>query len=342
MAASQEADDAAGFFLCDIFDASPKGDLGTMEHPIFSLSTRPDRRILSYVHNDVTVDVTPSVRGRATIHDKDILIYCISQLMAALNAGRTISRTLQIKAHDLLISTRRDTSGDGYARLRDAFERLAGTRITTNMSTGGVEVTQGFGLIESWKIVRRAPLKGGPGKEGRAGRMISVVVTLSEWIFRAVQAKSVLTLSRDYFTLRKPLERRVYELARKHCGRQPEWRVSVTTLHKKAGSAAPLRVFRAAVRRMVVDDGLPGYVLSEMAGDLICVTRRAAVVLAGDAPVLCPDTLEAARTLAPGADVYALVASWQAFWADSGRPRLGNPDRAFLGWVRTQPAAGPR
>ena len=59
-----------------------------MEHPIFSLSTRPDRRILEYSHNGIQVQVTPSVKGRAMIHDKDILIYCISQLMAALNAGR--------------------------------------------------------------------------------------------------------------------------------------------------------------------------------------------------------------------------------------------------------------
>ena len=78
----------------------------------------------------------PSVRGRATIHDKDILIYCISQLMAAVNAGRVISRTLKLTAHDLLVATKRDTGGDSYARLREAFERLAGTRITTNLVTG--------------------------------------------------------------------------------------------------------------------------------------------------------------------------------------------------------------
>ena len=66
----------------------PKDDMATMEHPVFSLSTRPDLRILSYAHNGVEITVTPSVRGLATIHDKDILIYCISQLMAALNAGR--------------------------------------------------------------------------------------------------------------------------------------------------------------------------------------------------------------------------------------------------------------
>ncbi|MFD1810575.1 replication initiator protein A [Gemmobacter lanyuensis] len=79
-------------------------------------------------------------------------------------------------------------------------------------------------------------------RKTRGGRMISVTVTLSDWLFRAVLGRSVLTLSRDYFSLRKPLERRIYELARKHCGRQPDWRVSLAVLHKKAGSAAPLRV----------------------------------------------------------------------------------------------------
>jgi plasmid replication initiation protein len=62
----------------------------------------------------VAVTVTPSVKGRATIHDKDILIFCISQLMAALNAGRQVSRTLHLTAHDLLVATNRDTSGDAY------------------------------------------------------------------------------------------------------------------------------------------------------------------------------------------------------------------------------------
>lgn len=317
-------------FVCDVFDASPKDDLGSMEHPIFSLSTRPDRRILSYSHNGTTVDVTPSVKGRATIHDKDILIYCISQLMAALNGGRDVSRTLQLRAHDLLVATNRDTSGDSYARLREAFERLAGTRITTNMTTGKTETTTGFGLIESWEIVRRS----------KGGRMVSVTVTLSEWLFRAVVSKSVLTLSRDYFRLRKPLERRVYELARKHCGRQPEWRVSVATLHKKSGSAAPLRVFRAALRKMILAGNIPEYQMEEQPGDLISFSRMGQVVEAVGAPTLVSETLEIARAMMPGADVYALEAEWRSWWAETGRKRLIAPDQAFLGWLKTRVARG--
>ena len=316
----------ADFFVCDLFGAALKDDLGTMEHPIFSLSTRPDRRVLRYEHNGTQVQVTPSVRGRATIHDKDVLIYCISQLMAAMNAGRAVSRTLQIKAHDLLIATNRDTSGDAYARLKDAFERLAGTRITTNIATGGTETTSGFGLIESWEIVRHT----------RAGRMVSVTLTLSDWLFRAVLNRAVLTLSRDYFRLRKPLERRIYELARKHCGRQPGWKVSVAVLHKKSGSAAPLRVFRAALRRMIVDANLPDYTMCEEPGDLIAFGRQGQVLDAAQAPLLPSTAHEAARALAPGWDAYALEAEWRSWWEATGAPRLGNPEAAFLGWVRTK------
>lgn len=316
-------------FVCDVLAAVPKHDLASMEHPIFSLATRPDRRVLAYEHNDVTVTVTPSVKGRATIFDADVLIFCISQLVAALNAGQPTARRLTLTAHDLLLQTGRETSGDGYKRLRDAFERLAGTRITTNILTGPpedpVEVTTGFGLIEGWEIVRRT----------RKGRMVAVSVTLSDWLYRAVLARSVLTLSRDYFTLRKPLERRLYELARKHCGRQPFWRVSLATLQKKTGSASPRRVFRAMVREILREDRLPDYTLIEEEGDILRVERREVVEPAGTGPgALAPETFEAARALAPGADIYALEARWRAWWAETGRRRLGSPDAAFLGWVK--------
>ena len=314
----------ADFFVCDIFDALPKDDLASMEHPLFSLSTRADLRVLSYAHNDVTITVTPSVRGRATLFDKDILIYCISQLMAALNAGRPISRTLHLRAHDLLVATNRETSGDGYHRLVEAFERLAGTRITTNITTAEIEETTGFGLIEAWQIQRRT----------RGGRMVSVRVTLAEWLFRAVLAKSVLTLNRDYFRLRKPLERRIYELARKHCGHQPQWRVSLPVLAHKSGSASPLRVFRRMIRDMISANHLPDYELAEEIGDIILIRPRRVVLAPGEGPRLSSEAIEEARRLVPGVDAYALEADWRAWWVATGCPKLRSPDAAFLGWVR--------
>ena len=314
------------FFTCDVFDALPKDDLASMEHPLFSLATRPDLAILRYAHNGTLIEVTPSVKGRATIHDKDILIYCTSQIMAGLNAGRPVARHLHLRAHDLLQATNRETSGDAYRRLREAFERLAGTRITTNLVTGAHEVTRGFGLIEDWEIVRKT----------RGGRMVQVRVTLSEWLYSAIMAKSVLTLSRGYFQLRRPLERRLYELARKHCGRQPEWRISLEVLQKKAGSNSPRRVFRAMLRDVIEAGQIPDYTLTLDAGDLLWVTPQVVVEPlvpgVGLAP-LSEATRDRARARAPGWDIHALEAEWRGVWHRSGRPPLRAPDRAFLGWL---------
>ncbi len=309
------------FFLCDISSALPKDDMASMEHPVFSLSTRPDRRILSYAHGGASVEITPSVKGLATIHDKDVLIYCISQLVAAMNAGRPVARTLELVAHDLLLACGRETSGDSYKRLRDAFERLSGTRIVTNIPTAETVTTSGFGLIESWQIVRRT----------RSGRMVSVSVTLSDWLYRAVLSKSVLTLSRDYFSLRKPLERRLYELARKHCGRQVRWPVSMAVLHRKSGSASPLRVFRRMIRDMEAADLLPDYRVAVEEGDLVVVSQRAPVP-GEDGPVLSAQAIETARAAAPGMDIYALEADWRRYWVASGKPRLRSPARAFAAY----------
>lgn len=317
------------FFICDVLDAIPKDDMASMEHPIFSLSTKPDHRVLKYEHNGLTVEIAPSVRGLATIHDKDILIYCISQLMAKMNRGEKPHRELFLTAHDLLVSTNRETSGDGYRRLVEALERLSGTRIKTNIKTGSEEITSGFGLVDSWRVIRKSD----------SGRMVSVKVTLSDWMYNAVLGHEVLTLHRDYFRLRKPLERRVYEIARKHCGKSDEWRIGLKTLQKKSGSNSPPRVFKAMIRKLVAHDYLPDYSV-ELNGETVIFTNRETMKAISEPedmdsfPVLDPESYNDARIVAPGFDVYYLEQEWLAMWCDSGKPRLKNPDKAFIGFCK--------
>ena len=239
------------FFVCDILDAAPKDDMGSMEHPMFSLSTKQDHRIRHYEHNGNTLTIAPGAYGLATIWDKDILIYCISQMVEAMNRGREdVSRTVWVTAYDLLAATNRTTSGVGYRRLKAALERLQGTQITTNIMTNGQRVTRGFGLIDSWEIVEKSP---------DDDRMVAIEITLSEWLYNAIRGREVLTISRDYFRLRKGIERRLYELARKHCGRQASWKISLDLLHKKSGSGGPLKEFRRKIRIIAGSDHLPDY-----------------------------------------------------------------------------------
>ena len=318
------------FFVCDLMDAAPKGDMASMEHPIFSLSTKPDHRIRRYEHGSTYVEVKPSADGLATVHDRDILIYCISQLMAAQNAGQPVSPVLHFKAHDLLKATNRMTNGQGYEALKAALERLAGTRISTNISTGGQEIFETFGIIERAKIVR----------ETRDGRMQEVEVKLSDWAFNAIKHQEVLTLHRDYFRLRKPLERRMYELARKHCGKKDEWKISLPLMQKKCGSASTEKEFRRLVSKIVEEDQrfqhMPDYSVTLESDDMVIFRSRGSVPLATSSmPLVTVGTLSAetyhdARTVAPGWDVYYLEREWRDWITEAPR----SADAAFIGFCR--------
>ena len=242
------------FFLADLFDYALKDDGASMEAPIFTLATKPDLSIWEWRSKDESkyVKVAPSVLGRATQHDKDVLIYVCSQMVAGLDRGRedAKNRTVRFTVYDFLVTTNRQTSGEGYRLLQEAFERLRGTSITTDIRTGGQRVKQGFGLIDEWQIVEKSPTD---------ERMIAVEVTLSRWLFHAIQAFEVLTIHPDYFRLRKPLARRLYELARKHCGHQTQWKIGLALLQAKSGSKSTLKEFRRAVRAIEADNSLPEY-----------------------------------------------------------------------------------
>ena len=86
------------FFVADICDANPKADTASLEHPLFALRAG-DRKVRRYQHNDTTVEIRPGLKGLATIHDKDVWIYCISQLVEAMNRNyKNVSRTVRFIA----------------------------------------------------------------------------------------------------------------------------------------------------------------------------------------------------------------------------------------------------
>src|SRR2546423_8281723 len=111
-------------FVCDVADAVLKDDMASMEHPFFSLSKKPDTSIRRYENGDRWIEVVPSVKGLATIYDKDILIYCISQLIAKMNDGQTPSPYVSIVAKDLLLFINRSIGGKGYDALGEDLPRL--------------------------------------------------------------------------------------------------------------------------------------------------------------------------------------------------------------------------
>jgi len=238
------------FFIADIFDAASfKDEVATMEHPMFALRAG-DKISRRYEHNGVSIIVAPSAEyGLATIHDKDIWIYCISKLVQAINEGEEPSEIIRFTIYDYLVTTNRGTDGRYYENTKSALDRLSGTRLSMEWDTPTHRVSKNIGLIDEWVVV-----------EEKEGRMLRVEVRLPNWLYKSVlDQKNLLTISPDYFRLRKPLDRRIYELARKHCGDQEIFTISLELLLKKSGAMSNIRLFRQDIKVLAKSDELPDY-----------------------------------------------------------------------------------
>jgi plasmid replication initiation protein len=336
------------FFILDVADAAPKDDLASMEHPVFSLSVKPDMRELEYEHNGRRLRIVPSGKGLATIMDKDILLYCISKMVHAKNSGQAITPWVEMSAHEVMVATNWRTNDASYQRFEEALIRLKGTVLITDISTDQHVQTRGFGLIDEFEINRR----NGKGELSPFGRLTQVRVKVSDWTYRAVQGLEVLTINPLYFRLRRPLERRIYELARKHVGDQNHpFVISMAVLQKKVGSNSPEKKFKFFLKQIAADRHIPDYNI-ELDGHKTIFTRQTAAsvrrlpfprqeseLLDMDFQV-SPDAFEKARRLAPGYDVYVLYREWQTFAAkQEERPR--NATAAFLGFCKNRNRTSP-
>jgi plasmid replication initiation protein len=161
----------------------------------------------------------------------------------------------------------------------------------------------------------------------------AIEITLSDWFFNAIKAYEVLTLHRNYFRLRKPMERRIYELARKHCGSHEKWTVRLEILKAKIGTTAPFKKFRFKLRKLVETNHLPDYKIS-LLDDVVTFTSRRTNAREGNAhlPRLSPETFEKAKRAAPGWDVYQLEREWREWIAKKGNPEKPGP--AFIAFCR--------
>lgn len=325
------------FFICDIFDTF-KDDQASMEHPVFSLSTKPENRVKKYEHNGNKIEFKPGPDGLPTIHDKDVLLYLASQLVAEINRRQDEGRkngaesieappqTVRFIAYDLLVSTNRPTDGRGYDRLKAALDRLQGTTIKTDIQTKGVRQIEAFGIIDGYGIVEKNP---------NDGRMVAVQVKLSDWFYNSIIGLEVLSINNDYFRLRKPLERRLYELARKHCGSSEKWEIGLDKLIIKTGSSSRQKEFRRMLKPLLSSNHLPDYRIELTANEKVIFRKRKNAEIKDIRPLvhLRTEDYERAKEAAPGYDVYYLEQEWRA-WID-GKPRPDKPGAAFVGFCKS-------
>jgi plasmid replication initiation protein len=314
-------------YLCDVSDAALKDIMPQMEHPFYAISKTPDTAIRRYEHGGNWVEITPSVKGIATIYDKDILIYAISQMVAKMQTGEPLTPWVEINTAEMLRFIGRGTGGRDYQSVIDALDRLEGTRFRTNIQTGNIVQSEGFGLIDASSVDR---------VNGLDGRLLSCKLKLSQWLMNAISGYEVLTLHQDYFKISRPIDRRLYEIARKHCGNQSIWRIRLETLQLKVGAKTAMRNFRLMIRRVQAEDTIPEYQLAINDDDMVTFTPKADAVR-HHKPVdmtIDADTRQEAKDAAPGWDVDYLEQEWRDWVFRSAKP-LTNPPRHFVKFCET-------
>lgn len=243
-------------FVSDFLSWNPKGERHTMEHPFFSLSKNKDTKPRRYESPDgkAQLEIMPSGYGIPTIWDKDLLIYTATLIREAMNKGTLGSenKAIRIDTANFMEAT---VKGDGTRQRKaiiDALDRLNGCAIKTTVETNGTSYTDGFTLLDSYRIAVKT----------KTGKVAALDIKVCDWLYGAIwnDTQEMLSINRDYFKLEGGIERRLYELARKHCGNQPFWKVGMETLWKKSGSQSTLKLFRSKIFKGQVDLGtLPDY-----------------------------------------------------------------------------------
>jgi plasmid replication initiation protein len=248
----------------ELFDSplqgNVKGERHIMEFPFFDLSKRARRKrlIFSDQERGVTIEIKAiEGSGIATIYDKDMILYVASLIAQDLAKGGKFRREYRFSAHDFFRVAGRDRSKRSYANLEQTIERLKGTLIKTNIETGG----QGFDGWFNWFDSGTALHYERDSVTGEK-RLKMIRVVLCEWLFRAIlNDGKMLEYCDEYFDL-KPIERRLYDLARIHCDDAPLWTIELGPLKDLVGSDSEISKFRAQVAAISKAGRLPDHEIS--------------------------------------------------------------------------------
>lgn len=229
-----------------------KGERASMAYPFFALSKGRRMTPLLYQDSNVSIEIRPSSTGLATIYDKEILLYVASLMVEKMNEGGEPGQEFTFTAHDFLRVTGSNRSARSYERISHALERLQGTQVRTNIEAGGEGEDGFFSWVSEAKVQY---YRTGNDKK----RLKAITIRLCDWLYRAIKKDTrILTYDQRYFSL-SPVARRLYELARSHCGYQERFVIGLEKLRKKVGSEDTLAKFKHQLGKVAEEDQLPEY-----------------------------------------------------------------------------------
>ena len=246
-------------FVASATDVSTKEQRDLMSRNWFSLEKQKRTEPIFHEFGDNWVRISGDEKfGLATIFDNDIILYVITQYMAALNNGappEKIGKRFQFTGYEYWkFIGKKKFSGKGYADLWKSLERLHHTFVETNIRLDEGRRHHSFNWLSEIKQIA----------DGTTHRGYEIVIP--DWLFHSVvNKKMVLTLDDGYFDIRGGLERWLYMFARKSSGWQSGgWAEGIHSIYKKSGSRGSFAEFSRAIKKIVEKGSILGYKVSPL------------------------------------------------------------------------------
>jgi plasmid replication initiation protein len=236
----------------DIVEFDPRDMIEIMEVPFLALSKNRKKPII-YQSNDEKIKVKISRHTEhylASIYDWDIIVFVASKMQEIINSGVDIPpRTLLVPRHELLKSIHRQRIKKQKEDLESSLNRLQSTLVETTIRNEDYRYRGGFGFLDSWGYTERKDIK-------------EFHITLSQWLYDGICKKgSLLRVTQQYFDLTSGLKKFLYRTARKHVGSNSLWEFSIEKLYEKSGSEQEFKKFKYDLKKAVLDNDLPDYLL---------------------------------------------------------------------------------
>ncbi|GHC11908.1 replication initiator protein A [Cerasicoccus arenae] len=245
---------------------APKAQQELMMRSWMSLAKQGRSTPIEHHYDNQWVRITgDSENGIATIWDHDLLIYFVSQWREAQNRGLETSNYVHFTPYDYWTWLGLNRGGGrDYHLLKDQMRRLHTTHIETNFAwTEEGEGTRKqihkhthqFNWVQEWRY------------HEINGVVRGIEAQLPEWFYRAaLDEKSVLTISEEYFRLTSGLERWLYLYCRKAAGRQRHgWQIRFRLLYEYSQLKSPYKRFAQILRKIIAQPRqIPEYTLREI------------------------------------------------------------------------------
>ena len=257
------------FFVPMIYDIGTRDIRSLMDVAPFRLSKTKKRvnDIIRYELPDGEVIVSSGIYGMASVFDYDLVLMATSHLTEAMNRfrkgdGEKPSQVFRPHIGDVIKFTKKTEGGNQRGAVVGALERLSTTHVKiqrTRMIKDRMVVTdEGENLIGPYRTIANA----------KNGNIEYIEFKVADWLYKEITASvkpDILAVHPDYFESESGYIRFIYRLARKAAGKDmATWGFDL--IYQRSGSDTTFKEFSRNLRKVIKENDVPEYDLSEEVG----------------------------------------------------------------------------